>query len=162
MPETPVSPLPNALPPSPRARRAVLVAATALLGALATGCVSVPPPLQGAWSPLAPREAGAGSIGAAVRWGGRIVAVEAEGERTCFRMIAQPLAENGQPDGGDASLGRFSACRTGRYDPRSFAPNREITVTGRIEGFDAVDGVAGSPGVPRVAAQAVLLWPRRR
>jgi outer membrane lipoprotein len=134
-----------------------------LLGAFAVGCASVPPPLVGTFSPLSPRESSSASVGSAVRWGGRIVAVEAVGERTCFRLIAQPLGPNGQPDGSDTSLGRFSACRAGNYDARTFAPNREITVTGRIEGFDAANGASSaSAPVPRLAAQAVVLWPRRR
>lgn len=141
--------------------------AIALFGTLAIGCVAVPPPLQGAWSPLSPHEVDATSIGSAVRWGGRVVAVESEGARTCFRLIAQPLGRNGQPDGSDTSLGHFSACRAGSYDTRTFAPNREVTVTGRIEGFDAAEGPSNrasnaAPPVPRVAAQAIVLWPRRR
>ena len=60
-----------------------------------------------------------------------------------------------------------SACRAGSYDTRTFAPNREVTVTGRIEGFDAAEGPSNrasnaAPPVPRVAAQAIVLWPRRR
>ena len=122
------------------------------------GCTSVPPPLQGAWSTLTPREASEQALGTTVRWGGRLVAVEPRDSLTCLRLIAQPLGPNGQPDGSATSLGPFVACREGRFPESSFQPNREVTVTGRIDGFD---GTERDARVPRVAADAVLLWPQR-
>jgi outer membrane lipoprotein len=123
-----------------------------LLALLLGGCATVPPPLQGAWAPRVPHDVGPQDVGSSVRWGGRLVALRPQGAGACFEVIAQPLAANGQPDGSDASLGRFIACREGRYDPEVFRPNRELTITGRIESLD---------GPPRVAAAAVVLWPRR-
>lgn len=148
--------------PLSRSGRTLRLAGLALLGLAATACVGVPKPLQGAWPALTPQTAGTADIGAAVRWGGRIVALDAVGAGSCFRLIAQPLAANGQPDGSATSLGRFSACRSGTYDPRKFAPNREVTITGRIETFERQRFGGDETLLPRVAAEAVVLWPQRR
>lgn len=135
-------------------------AGLALAAALAlAGCAALPPPLQGEFAELPPRAAGERDRGTPVRWGGRLVELQPSGARTCFELIAQPLAANARPDGSDASLGRFVACRAGDFPASRFRPNREVTVTGRIEGMATTpDGAQ----VPRVAADAVVLWPVRR
>lgn len=137
----------------------ILAAATALVLA---GCASLPAPLQGTWAELEPRAVGEAEIGTAVRWGGRIVAVRPAADSTCFDLIAQPLTASGAPDGSDVSLGRFRACREGFYDPAVFASNRELTFTGRIDGFDRVRIGDHEYRQPRIAAEVVFLWPERR
>ena len=61
----------------------------------------------------------------------------------------------------DDAQGRFIACRTGFYDPALFEPNREVTFTGRIEGYEKrkVEGYVYD--FPRVAADVIYLWPKR-
>jgi len=142
-------------------RPALRLAAVASCLAL-TACVTAPKPLQGEWGALTPQAAGDADVGTGVRWGGRIVDVLPAEDRTCFDLIAQPLAANGSPDGSDISRGRFRACRAGFYDPAIFQPNREVTFTGRIEGFNSVRVGEFSYRQPRVAADVVFLWPERR
>ena len=115
-------------------RLVVLAIATAVLA----GCVTQPQPLQGAFAQITPREAAAtDSTGAMVRWGGRIVDVEPETNRTCFEMIATRLSNTGRPYwASDDVGGRFIACRTGFYDPALFERNREVTFTGRVAGYE--------------------------
>lgn len=143
-------------------RRLQPLAFASLATLLLAGCVSAPKPLQGTWSPLSPQSAGDSDLGAAVRWGGRVVEVRPGAEVTCFDMIAQPLAANAAPAGGDLSLGRFRACRSGFYDPALFAPNREMTFTGRLAGFDTARIGEREVRLPRIAADTVFLWPVRR
>lgn len=126
------------------------------------GCVSTPQPLRGEWSALQPHAAVDTDLGARVRWGGRVVEVRPGAEATCFDLIAQPLAANAAPAGGDISLGRFRACRAGFYDPALFAPNREMTLTGRLAGFDTARIGERELRLPRLDAEVVFLWPQRR
>ena len=146
---------------TPAATRAFRMNAAVVIGAAlaVVGCSSLPPPLQGEFAELAPRAVGERDWGTTVRWGGRLVEVQPEGARTCLHLIAQPLAPNARPDGSDVSLGRFIACRAGQFPASRFRPNREITVTGRIE---SIAPTADGAQVPRVVADAVVLWPARR
>ena len=127
-------------------------------------CASQPAPLQGSFDTLGAHDAVIGNhSGASVRWGGRIIRTEPRPDRTCFEVVSSRLDANGRPYWtGDATWGRFIACRTGYYDPALFAPNREVTFTGRIEGYE--DRRVGGGHVykfPRVSADVVYLWPAR-
>ena len=141
-------------------RFAVLAASIALLGA----CASVPQPLQGEFNPITPRDAAAtDSTGASVRWGGRIVNVEPQANRTCFEMISTMLGESGRPYwGSDDTGGRFLACRTGFYDPALFEKNREVTFTGRIAGYESRRIGEYDYRFPKLDAEVVYLWPVRQ
>lgn len=138
------------------------ILAAAALASLACACATVPAPLQGDVTHITPAQAReAGRPGLPVRWGGRIVATQATGDRTCFEMIGSELSIYGRPrhmteDGS----GRFIACGAGFYDPAVYLKNRELTVVGRLDGFEAPNPNS-SPGYerPRVAADSVYLWP---
>ena len=139
---------------------------TLLLGALAASlaaCATAPRPLQGQFTPLTPREAvERDATGTVVRWGGRIVEVEPQANRTCFHMISTRLDVSGRPYwASDDVGGRFVACRTGFYDPAVFERNREVTFTGRIDGYETRRIGQYDYRLPRVAADVVYLWPVR-
>ena len=132
--------------------------------ALLAGCASAPKPLQGQFDPLTPNQAAAGeSTGAAVRWGGRIIRTEPRPDRTCFEVMSIKLNADGRPyTASDDTYGRFVACRSGFYDPALFERNREVTFTGRIDGFEEREVEGGYKyKSPRVAADVVYLWPKR-
>src|SRR5690606_40498409 len=61
----------------------------------------------------------------------------------------------------DDTNGRFIACRAGFYDPAVFEKNREVTFTGRIEGYETRRIGEYDYRFPRIAADVVYLWPRR-
>ncbi|MGH8076481.1 MAG: Slp family lipoprotein [Lysobacter sp.] len=140
-------------------RLAVLAIATALLAA----CASQPKPLQGAFAEISPRDAVAtDSTGAMVRWGGRIVDVEPQPNRTCVEMISTRLSVTGRPYWATDDVGgRFIACRTGFYDPALFEKNREVTFTGRVAGYENRRIGGYDYRFPRVEADVVYLWPVR-
>lgn len=140
-------------------RLALLAASTALLAA----CATQPKPLQGEFAPITPRDAAANdSTGAAVRWGGRIVDVEPQNNRTCFEMISTNLGSSGRPYwGSDDTGGRFLACRTGFYDPAVFEKNREVTFIGRLSGYENRKIGGYDYRFPVVDADVVYLWPVR-
>ena len=135
------------------------LAAAALLAA----CASQPKPLQGEFLPITPHEAAESDrTGAVVRWGGRIVQVEPQPNSTCFEMIATGLSVTGRPYwASDDTGGRYSASRTGFYDPAVFEKNREVTFTGRIGGYETRKIGGYDYRFPRVDADVVYLWPVR-
>lgn len=136
------------------------ILAGVMLSLLLVGCVTVPAPLEGRFDETAP--SAAPSAGSAVRWGGRIVAVEPEAERTCFQILGLPLAQNARPRDIDEASGRFVACRDGFYDPAVFVAGRELTVTGRVTGSATRLVGAFEYTLPEVAAEVIYLWPRRQ
>ena len=137
----------------------VLLCATALLA----GCATAPKPLRGEFSALAPGQASATQVtGDTVRWGGRIVAVTPDERITCFEILGRDLADSARPTrAADESNGRFLACRDGFYDPAIFAPDREVTVTGRIDGYEMRPIGEYEYRYPRIAADVIYLWPDR-
>ena len=132
--------------------------ATALLLA---GCATQPKPLQGAFQSITPHQAAADRLdGAMVRWGGRIIRTEPRQDRTCFEVVSTELDAEGRPRWtGDDTWGRFIGCREGFYDPALFRPNRDVTFTGRIEGYEERKLQGQIYDFPRVDADVVHLWP---
>ena len=142
-------------------RRLILPIALAAL-ALA-GCATVPAPLQGQYTRVSPRDAIASEQrGVPVRWGGRIVSTEPLADRTCFEIVSTGLVATGRPRwAADDTGGRFIACRAGFYDPAIFQADREVTVTGVIDGYESRRIGEYDYRFPRLAADVVYLWPVR-
>jgi outer membrane lipoprotein len=137
-----------------------------LLAALATtlgACATVPAPLQGQFAPVTPREAVSGNQVqvANVRWGGEIINVDPRAGETCFEILAHDLDSVARPITRDASAGRFLACRSGFYDPEEFDRGRDITIVGHLDGSEKGKIGEFDYTYPRVAADAVYLWPER-
>jgi outer membrane lipoprotein len=135
-----------------------------LLPLLATlgACATVPPPLQGEYSSIAPSQAVDGShSGERVRWGGEIIKVEPGASSTCFEVLSHELDSSARPRSRDTSEGRFIACRSGFYDPEVFIKGRELTVAGAISGTQVGRVGQFDYTYPRVAADIIYLWPKR-
>ncbi len=125
------------------------IAAAFLLTTLTTGCAGPPKALEGEFSALRPEVATESDIGTHVRWGGRLVTVEPERERTCFEILSLPLGSNARPD-GDATPGRrFLACRDGFADPAAYPRERLVTITGELTDFTTRE--IGEYALPRRA-----------
>ena len=138
-----------------------LVATSLLLGA----CATAPKPLQGAFTPVTPRDAVAsGQVSGPVRWGGRIVETVPGQNNTCFQLISRPLGASGRPlsSAPDATDGRFIACRAGFYDPAVFTEGREVTFIGRVDGVESTRIGEYDYRLPRMTAEVVYLWPEVR
>jgi outer membrane lipoprotein len=147
--------------PVMKLRILILAAATALLAA----CATAPKPLQGAFTPVNPRDSVASpQVGATVRWGGRIIETKPGQDNTCFQLVSRPLSGTGRPlsSAPDATDGRFIACRAGFYDPAVFTEGREVTFVGRIDGYETARIGEYDYRLPRVAADVVYLWPEVR
>ena len=141
-------------------RNPILPLALALvLGA----CATTPAQLQGSYSALDPEQAASQQApGESVRWGGKIVDVHTEKLYTCFEIVGAPLDSSGRPRRVDDSNGRFLACRDGFYEPEVFANGRELTISGKIDGYETRKIGDFDYRYPRVAADVVYLWPERR
>lgn len=142
-----------------------IIGATTLVCALLVGCVTYPKPLQGEFQPVTPDSAvgSANQVGTPVRWGGRIISVEPQAQSTCFEVISIQLDASGRPAAGsDDTAGRFIACRNGFYDPAVFEKDREITFTGRIDGYETRRIGEYDYRLPRLAADVIYLWPERQ
>ena len=126
-------------------------------------CATVPQQLAGTYPTVTPDSARSGAAqGTRVRWGGRIIETEPQQAQTCFFVLDRPLDSQARPQRGDEqSQGRFVACKQGFYDPEEYAKGRELTVTGTLDG--SVSRKIGDYDYtyPRVAADAVYLWPHR-
>ncbi len=143
-------------------QRIKTTAALAVIAATLTGCVTVPKPLQGTFAPIAPEHASTQAHeGDLVRWGGRIIGVEPTKEQTCFEIISRALTDSAKPVGNvDASAGRFLACRAGFYDPAIFTNERDLTITGRLIGYETRRIGEFDYAYPKIAADVVYLWPQ--
>lgn len=124
----------------------------------AGGCASTPDPLRGEFEPLAAADAGEDDIGTEVRWGGRLLGVTPERERTCFEILAKPLNRIARPHGDDPSSRRFLACRDGFVEPAGFPEDRLITVVGELSGFETRPVGDYDYRYPVVAVRGIYLW----
>ncbi|KWS06761.1 Starvation lipoprotein Slp [Lysobacter capsici AZ78] len=113
-------------------------------------------PLRGDFDPITPGEAAdTDRLGATVRWGGGIDRVVFQDGRSCFTMRAARLTPSGRPDWTrESNNERFVACRAGFYDALRFAPFREVTFVGRIDGHTQLDGER----VATIEARVVYLF----
>ena len=142
--------------------------ATFILGStLLAACASQPEPLQGTFNEITPQQAASADVtGSVVRWGGRIVRTGGP-ELALYRgitryMISTGLSIYGRPYwAADDVGGRFIACRTGFYDPALFEKNREVTFTGRVDGYETRRIGEYDYRFPRVEADVIYLWPMR-
>ena len=137
--------------------------APVLAAGLLAACATQPTPLQGEYVEVTPQDAASADVtGQVVRWGGRIVRTEPQNNRTCFEVLSTRLDSYARPYWATDDVGgRFIACRAGFYDPAVFEPNREVTFTGRVEGYDNRKIGGYDYRFPRVAADVVYLWPVR-
>ncbi len=117
---------------------------TLLLVTLATACATTPvdQPKPVATPTLAEvREQPDVMKGKRVRWGGVIVAVHNEPERTRLQIVSRPLDAGGRPRDIDRTDGRFIAYLDGFLDPVVYGKGREITIDGIVDGVE--DGRIG-------------------
>ncbi len=125
-------------------------------------CATAPAPLKGEFSALLPSAAIVGNhSGERVRWGGEIIKVTPGQDETCFEVLSRDLDSSARPRKRDNSEGRFIACRTGFYDPEVFTRGRELTVVGTVSGTEVGRVGQFDYTYPKVATEALYLWPPR-
>jgi len=128
---------------------------------IASGCVSIPRPLEGNFPDFYPDQVTERSVGARVRWGGVILETEPDSDRTCLEILARNLDRSYRPVVSDHSRGRFLACRDGFQDPAIFRRGREVTIIGYLD--EIMPGRIGEYEYryPVLDAETTYLWPER-
>jgi outer membrane lipoprotein len=99
------------------------------------------------------------AVGQTVVWGGVVARVTNEVHGTRLEIVSRSLSRHGRPVSSDRSEGRFRAFFPGLLDPQVYAPQREVTVRGRVMGV-TLDRIGEFPyPFPEVAVESVHLWP---
>lgn len=135
-----------------------------LTGLLLTACASQIPPMireEPADNPAleAVRGNAADYLAKPVRWGGRLIQTENRENTTWLTVLASSLSKDGEPQTGDNGTGRFIAIVPGFLDPKVYAPDREVTVTGTLLRTETRLVGEFPYDYPVVQAQSWYLWP---
>jgi outer membrane lipoprotein len=94
-----------------------------------------------------------------VRWGGKLIGTENRENATWLTVLGAPLSKDGEPQSGDNSAGRFIAIVPKFLDPKVYAADRKVTVTGTLQRAE-IRLVGEFPySYPVVQAQSWYLWP---
>lgn len=117
-----------------------LALAVGLSVLLLSGCVTVPQAIRGTtptpqMNLVAVQGAPQIYVGQEARFGGRVVSVTNDKNRTRLEIAAMPLDSSASPILGEPSTGRFAAYYNGFLDPVDFK-NQLVTVVGPITGFE--------------------------
>lgn len=75
-----------------------------------------------------------------------------------LEVLAYPLGNDGRPDTGAPSTGRFIAVRPGFLEPADYRPGRLVTVSGPV--LSVRQGRVGEAqhSFPAVAAESLRIW----
>lgn len=132
---------------------------------LLAGCSTTPEVLRGTAQqepdPAQVRAAPGRHIGATVRWGGIIAAVDNGPTESVIQIVARPLSRSGRPLETDASAGRFLLRIDGFVDPVVYANGRELTAVGHITGVEQRNIGAYPYSYPVLHASSHHLWALR-
>lgn len=135
-----------------------------LTGLLLSGCASqIPPLIREAPSDNPPLELvhanAADYRGRSLRWGGTIIETENREKTTWLSVLARPLYKDGEPRYTDDSAGRFIAIVPEFLDPKVYAADRLVTVSGTLLRTETRKVGEFPYTYPVVAAEAWYLWP---
>jgi outer membrane lipoprotein len=94
-----------------------------------------------------------------VLWGGVIIGSINLPDRTDFNVLFYPLDKSQRPDLNKPPQNRFIARYSGYIETMVYAPGREITVLGSLQGVE--DGKVGDAPYrfPVMKADKIYLWP---
>lgn len=100
--------------------------------------------------------------GRSILWGGTIASIRNLTNGTQLEIVARDLGRHARPRDVDHSDGRFRANVTGFLEPQTYAPGREVTVSGQLVASET--GVIGEYAYtfPLIAADNIKLWQQRQ
>jgi outer membrane lipoprotein len=98
--------------------------------------------------------------GRQVRWGGKLIETENREKTTWLIVLSRSLSKDGEPQVSDDSGGRFIAIVPAFLDPKVYAADRLVTVTGTLKGDETRDVGEFPYRYPVVDAKAWYLWPK--
>jgi len=132
-----------------------------LIGILITlsGCVSIPPVLQGDYSSLTP----AGSkqqhpMNVPVRWSGLIINTVHREDKTCFEIVQTQTDDSLRPINIIAKdSSRFFSCKAGFMEPHAFN-KRLVTITGNLVAYSKQNIGEYEYEYPVVKTDKIYIW----
>jgi outer membrane lipoprotein len=99
--------------------------------------------------------------GRPVRFGGTIIETANQQDLTRLTVLGRQLSKDGEPEYTDDSTGRFIAIVPEFLDPKVYAADRQITVTGTLASTET-GKVGDYPYTyPVVEAKEWYLWPKQ-
>jgi outer membrane lipoprotein len=98
--------------------------------------------------------------GREVRWGGKLIETGNREKTTLLTVLSRPLYKDGEPRLDDDSGGRFIAIVPAFLDPKIYAADRLVTVTGTLLRAETHKVGEYPYRYPVVEAKAWYLWPR--
>ncbi len=101
-------------------------------------------------------------VGKTVIWGGVILSVENTDRGTTIQVLEKPLDGKQRPQNGDDSSGRFLVKSDEFLDPAIYAPQRELTVGGRLSEEQSRPLGKMIYHYPVVSMKEIHLWPPRK
>jgi len=93
-----------------------------------------------------------------VIWGGVIVSSVNLEDRTQFEILAYPLDNHQRPATDKKSLGRFLLQSPDYIETANYAPGREVTAIGSLQGVTKGEVGEASYNYPTVTLSDVHLW----
>jgi len=136
-----------------------------LISLMLTGCASqVPPMIRKAPDDNPSLEAVRGNpedyLTRQVRWGGKLIETENRKDTTRLTVLGATLSKDGEPQPDDDNAGRFIAIVPEFLDPKVYAADRKVTVTGTLLRTETRLVGEFPYRYPVVQAQSWYLWPR--
>lgn len=98
--------------------------------------------------------------GKRVIWGGQIISSQNLAGSTEVTVLAYPLNASTKPQTDKGSLGRFIIRQNGYLEAADYAPGRQVSVVGTINGVREAKIGEASYRYPLVEAQQLHLWPK--
>jgi len=94
-----------------------------------------------------------------VRWGGKLIETENRKDATWLTVLGASLSNDGEPQPGEDNAGRFIAIVPEFLDPKVYAADRKVTVTGTLLRTETRLVGEFPYNYPVVQAQSWYLWP---
>jgi outer membrane lipoprotein len=98
--------------------------------------------------------------GKKVLWGGQILDIQNEQDRTILHILQVPVDKYGEPGSADDSQGRFLAIFEKYLDGQVYKPGRKVTILGTIDGQR--EETLGQGGMkyrhPLIKGEFIHLW----
>jgi outer membrane lipoprotein len=136
-----------------------------LIGVVLTGCASqIPQTIREAPadnpSLEAVRASPADYMTRQVRWGGKLIETANRQDATWLTVLGASLSKDGEPQPGEDNAGRFIAIVPQFLDPKVYAADRKVTVTGTLLRTETRLVGEFPYTYPVVQAQSWYLWPK--